>query len=449
MENRTPTAEEYAANALEHGLFHGLKVVELGQYIAAPYAAELLADGGADVVSIEPAYGSPTRFSDPLGGDGEGRQYVVKARGKRSLPVTIGSPEGQKILAELLADADVLVTNLRVSVANRLKLDWEHLAPKYPRLIFAEVRGFGETGPLADAGCVDLVAQASSGLLHATGRREEGRPKPPDVMIADFHAGSLLAFAIASALYQRERTGTGQKVSTSLLAASFSIQHRRASSFARVDQAWQDELREKTEALGQPGADDVEAIRDWRDQNVGTPPYFYNVYRMADGEVALGAVAANGPHVLRAAGLDPDRLENATQMQGLTVAETTDLVAAMFTQRSAPEVVAELRALGVPAAQVQFLEEAITDPTLVAAELWQRFDHPRLGPCVLPAAPVSFTASHFEPGTDTPEFGAHTDEIMRQLGYDEETIARLVADGIIARGFGPENPSRPAGGVHR
>ncbi len=411
-------------------LFGDIRVVELGQYIAAPYGAELLAHGGADVVSIEPVDGGPTRHNSPLGSPGDGRQYVVKARGKRSVPLRLSSPEGTAIVRDLVRQADVLITNLRPGLADELGLGWDRLHEEQPDLIFAEVRGFGDTGPLTEVGCVDIVAQAASGLMRSLGRREEGHAVPSDVMIADYTAGSLLAFGIAAALRYRDRTGRGQRVATSLMAASFTAQHRRANRFDRID-GWHDELVDRL--AGDDGPADIDGLSAWRDEQIGTPPYFYNCFAVADGEVAVGAVAANGPRLLEAAGLDPADLEAPARLRGMTVSETADLVAAHLADRRAGPLVEELRAAGIPAAQVRYLEEAMVDPDLHAAGLLQTFDHPRLGPTTLPAPPVSFSESRYVPGVDTPRFGADTDEVLRGLGYEDDVIDRLVADGIIGR----------------
>ncbi len=410
----------------EASLFGDVTVVELGQYIAAPYCAELLAHGGADVIAVEPVDGGPTRRNSPLGPTGDGRQYVIKARGKRALPLGLSSTEGSGIVRELIRRADVLVTNLRPGLADELGFGWAQLRDEQPTLIFAEVNGFGDRGPLAEVACVDIVAQAASGLMRSLGRRDEGRPVPSDVMIADYTTGTLLAFGIAAALRHRDRTGRGQRVATSLMAGCLTAQHRRANRFDRID-GWHDEL------AAQSAAGDVDAIAAWREEQIGTPPYFYNCYAVADGEVAVGAVAANGPRLLTIAGIDPAGLESPTQLAGLTVAETADLVAAHLVNRSADELVDALRAVGVPSAKVRFLEEALADPDLEAAGLLHRFDHPRLGPTTMPAPPVTFSEVRYEAGGTTPRLGEHTDQILRELGYDEDLIDRLVEDGIVAR----------------
>ncbi len=423
-------------------LFGDINVVELGQYIAAPYCAELLAHGGADVISIEPVDGGPTRRNSPLGPPGDGRQYIIKARGKRALPLGLSSDDGRAVVRDLVRRADVLITNLRPGLADELGLGWDQLRAEQPSLIFAEVNGFGDRGPLATVACVDIVAQAASGLMRSLGRREEGRAVPSDVMIADYTTGTLLAFGIAAALRHRDRTGRGQRVATSLVAGCLTAQHRRANRVDSVD-GWHGELLAKVQpgvdaAAGEPaGVDiddvDIDAVAAWREEQIGTPPYFYNCYAVADGEVAVGAVAANGPRLLTIAGLDPDGLEAPAQLAGLTVAETSDLVAAHLADRSADALVDELRAAGVPSAKVRFLEEALADPDLHAAGLLHSFDHPRLGPTTMPAPPVTFSEATYQAAETTPRLGEHTDQILRELGYDEALIERLVRDGIVAR----------------
>jgi crotonobetainyl-CoA:carnitine CoA-transferase CaiB-like acyl-CoA transferase len=424
--------EQAATTGEPAGLFDDISVVELGQYIAAPYCAELLAHGGADVVSIEPVDGGPTRHNAALGPSGEGRHYVIKARGKRAIQLRLSTEEGLAMVKGLVAKADVVITNLRPGRADELGLGWDQLARQHPGLIYAEVRGFGDAGPLADEACVDIVAQATSGLMRSLGHREDGRAAPSDVMIADFTAGSLLAFGVAAALRHRDRTGVGQRVSTSLMAAAFTAQHRRANRFDHVDR-WHDELIERASGHGGEPPADIEQLAAWRKEQIGVAPFFYNCFAVADGEVAVGAVAANGPHLLTIAGIDPADLEAPARLAGLTVGETTDLVAARLSDHQADDLVARLRAAGVPAGRVRFLEEAMADPDLHAAELFHTFDHPRLGPTTLPAPPVRFSAVDYRPGNDTPAFGAHTDQLLADLGYDQATIDRLVADGIVAR----------------
>ncbi len=413
-------------------LFDDVTVVELGQYIAAPYCAELLAHGGAEVISVEPVDGGPTRHNSPLGPAGDGRQYVIKARGKQAIPLRLSSEEGKAIVAKLVAEADVLITNLRPGLAAELGIGWQQLQEKQPRLIYAEVRGFGDVGPLTDVACVDLVAQAASGLLRSVGRREEGRAVPPDVMIADYTAGSLLAFAIASALRHRDRTGLGQRVSTSLVGACLTAQHRRANRFDRIDD-WHHELRDQLVGQADGAEADIDDITRWREEQIGTAPFFYNCYAVADGEVAIGAVAANGARLLEIAGLDPTQLEGPTRLAGMTVAETADLVAVHLSDLRVDDIVDQLRAAGVPCSKVQFLEEAMADPELHAAEMFHTFEHPRLGPTTMPAPPVRFSAVDYSAADDTPRFGGHTDEVLQRLGYDQDVIDRLVADGIVAR----------------
>ncbi|MCP5029744.1 MAG: CoA transferase [Actinomycetia bacterium] len=421
-------------------LFADLKIVELGQYIAAPYAAELFAHGGADVVSVEPVDGGPTRHNSPLGPPGDGRQYVIKARGKRSLPCSLSTPEGREILKRLVDEADVVISNLRPGLASSLGIGWDTLQHERPDLIFAEINGFGDEGPLAEVACVDIVAQAASGLMRSLGRRQEGRPQPTDVMICDYTTGCLLAFGIAAALRHRERTGKGQRVASSLMNAGLTAQHRRASRFDRVDQ-WHDEL------LTEVGHEPMDELTAWREEQIGVQPFFYNCFVAADGEIAVGAVATNGPKMLEVLGLDPNELDGPATMKGMTVGETADLVAAHVAGREVEGLVNELRAVGVPCTRINFLEEAMANPDFHAAGLLQQFDHPRLGLTTMPAPPVRFSGVDYEAGTDTPEFGVHTDELLRGLGYNDAVIEQLVADGVVARSLPPTQRSaeRPVG----
>lgn len=429
--SRRPSIGEHGVRYVramhDNGLFAGIRIVELGQYVAAPYAAELFAHGGADVVSIEPVGGGPTRHNQPVG-SGDGRQYVIKARGKRAAAVSLSTEEGAEIVRSLVREADILIANLRPGLAERIGLGFEQLHAEQPELIYGTISGWGELGPLADRACVDLIAQADAGLLRSVGVRSEGHSAPSDVLICDYVSGSLLAFGLAAALRSRERNGRGQLVSTSLIGAALVAQHRTANRFEHLDQ-WQDELV----ARASDETEDFEELSTWRAERLGIWPFFYNIYACRDGELAVGAVGAQGRVFLDAIGLNDVELEVNARAKDLTVLETADLVRAHLSDRSIEETLAAVLAVGLPAARVRFLEEALADPDLLASGLTERFEHPVHGTTTMPAPPVRFSESVYRSHPTTPAPAEHTDEVLRQLGYDPEVIERLVADGVVGR----------------
>jgi len=204
--------------------FEGVTVLEFGHFIAVPWAGQVLADGGAHVIKIEPLEGEPSRHIAPLGG-GESRHFLIRNRGKHSLPLDLRHADARQILDALLARADVVLANMRPGLAAELGLEYEQLAPRYPRIIVGTVTAFGAQGPDAARAGMDHVVQARSGLMVTGGKVQDGLPTSGESPIADYMAASLLAFGVASALYRRERTGRGGRVDTSLLLAALALQN--------------------------------------------------------------------------------------------------------------------------------------------------------------------------------------------------------------------------------
>ena len=215
--------------------FAGVTVLELGQFVAVPWAGQVLADGGAHVIKVEPPEGEPSRHIAPLA-PCESRHFVIRNRGKHSLPLDLKHPDAREILDALLAKADVVLINMRPGLASELGVEHEQLAPRHPRLIVGSVTAFGPRGPDAALAGMDMVVQARSGLMVTGGKvSESGLPTTGESPIADYMAAALLAFGVASALYRRERTGRGGRVDTSLLQAALALQNNLMIRVESVD----------------------------------------------------------------------------------------------------------------------------------------------------------------------------------------------------------------------
>ncbi len=202
--------------------FSGIRVVEFGQFVAVPFCAQLLADGGATVIKIEAPEGDPTRALNPLG-PGETRIFLSRNRGKHSLPLRLSDPAARPVLDALLAWADVILMNFRPGLEVKLGLDPASVLDRFPKLIIASVTAFGKAGPDASLAGMDIVVQARSGLMAANGRMIDGRPAPGDPVSADYMSAMSLAFGVSSALFRRERTGKGGIVDVSLMHAAMTL----------------------------------------------------------------------------------------------------------------------------------------------------------------------------------------------------------------------------------
>ncbi len=417
------------------GLFDGVRVLEIGQFVAAPIAAELFAHGGADVVKLEPVTGDQTRQTDPLrtadGANwGDGRQYVVKARGKRAIPLDLSSEEGRALARSFALRSDVLITNLRPGTASRLGLDFETLRKDNPRLVYGEINGYGDTGPLASHPSLDLIAQSWGGLRLSTNTDALGQPGHYEAYFCDYIAGLLLAFGVAGALRHREITGVGQRVGTSLAHAALFAQHRSASLFDATDD-WKRDLAARREAGESFGSLHAERV-----QRTAPSVFFMTTYVTADGAVSIGATGAMGAQLCQLFGTEDPRGTPAWDDRGdrpRLLAETRAFLEARINERSTQAVLATLREAGIPSSAVRTLEEVLLDDDAHAGGLLYRGEHPRLGRYIMPSAPLTMSGTDYRARTEIAEHGEHTDELLSELGYDAATIERLVSDGIVAR----------------
>lgn len=417
------------------GLFDGVRVLEIGQFVAAPIAAELFAHGGADVVKLEPVGGDQTRQTDPLRTAdglewGDGRQYVVKARGKRAIPLDLSSIEGRALARSFALQSDVLITNLRPGTAARLGLDFDTLHKDNPRLVFGEINGYGDSGPLAGQPSLDLIAQSWAGLRLSTNTDADGGPGHYEAYFADYIAGLLLAFGVAAALRHREMTGVGQRVGTSLAHAALFAQHRSSSLFESTDE-WKRDLAARRDA-----GESFASLHAERVRRSSPTVFFMTTYDTADGAVSVGATGAMGPRLCELFGTDDPRTTTAwkdrdqrPQLLEATLQHLGRTMAAL----SSSSVLEMLGEAGIPASPVRSLEQVLLDDDAHAAGLIYRSEHPRLGRYIMPSAPLTMSATDYRARAEIAEHGEHTDELLAELGYDQETIERLVADGVVAR----------------
>ena len=338
----------------------GVKVVDLTQYVAGPYATQVLADLGASVLKVErPGKGDVYRHQGPVFANGESASFLTLNRGKRSLELDIKKEEDRARLEQLLEQADVFVENMRPGSLARYRLDYDSLAKRFPRLVYCSISAFGQTGPRAPEGGYDLTMQALSGLMAATGHA--GQP-PAKIPVAALDFGSALygVVGILAALMQRDATGRGQWVQTSLLETSL---------------AWLS-MHIVTLLLG--GDEPLPT---------GTrSPFFapYEAYRTADGYlVVVGTGGRDAWHALCDAlgrgeladeprfASNSDRVRNAEELR-------VELEAVLSRERS-EHWVAVLGAAGVACAPVQRLPEALADEQTRALEMVGALEHPTAG----------------------------------------------------------------------
>ena len=410
-------------------LFNGLKIVEFGVFVAGPYAAELFAHGGADVIKVEPAEGDATRFNSSIV-PGEGRQYIIKARGKRGIPINLGHPDGRGIARQLALQADVVLSNMRPGTLQKYGLDYESLSAENERIIVAEISAFGTEGPLGGLAGADFQAQAASGLLLSAGAFAGEEPRYTDAYLTDYTAGVLLAFGIASALWSREQTGYGQHVGTSLYQAGLVLQHGTASVFDAVDQ-WK---RDFVDWVGseQPTAREGVEFRRARGPFAAT-----GTFETADRRwVAIGMAKRTLSVMLPLLGLDDPSVSDPDWRPPEDRAEhfsaLRDRIRTAIRGWNSDDLLSALHEVGVPATLATYLEEAMLGEQANANGFVYSVEHPAVGPMIMPAAPVRFSRDRYQAADRSPAFGEHLNDILGELGYSADQIAGHIASGAVA-----------------
>ena len=415
------------------GPFEGLRVVEFGRFIAAPYCGQLLADGGADVIKVEPLAGDETRHHGEII-PGEGRQFLNKNRGKRSLAVDLGNPTVLAAVQQLARGADIVVANFRPGQAERLGLAYEQLAAENPGLIFAENTAYGRKGPMAGMPGMDVVLAGYSGMVNVTG---EGPLMPPQPII-DYTAGLLLSWGVSTALYARERTGRGQRIDVALLQAALVLQNNGVNHIDAID-GWRHEFVEYLQTAFVNGATWADVLAKHQDLQPHAPSrVYYGFLRTADGMIAVAAL----PRPLRIklmeiVGFDDPWSRDPTRVPDDARAYADELVATVE-QRLGTNSTAHwceaLAAAGIPVGPMRLREQLIDDEQVLANGFVTRFEHELVGGVTVVAPPVGFSTTPLAAERPSPTLGQHTAAILGEAGLSEDQIEVLSAQGAIRTG---------------
>jgi len=373
------------------GPLAGIRVVDLSRALAGPYATMMLADAGADVLKVEPPDGDDSRGWLPFvdrDGVRESAYFLSANRGKRSIRLDLKSEDGARRLRELCAHADVLVENYRPGLLDRLGLSPESLRSANPRLVTLSITGFGTGGPDGHRPGFDQIVQAEAGLMSLTGS-PDGEPTRVGLPMADLLAGMFGAFGVVAALREREVTGRGRAVETSLLASVVSVQAFHGAGWL---------------AAG------VEPVRTGNRHPSIAP---YGVFRCADASIV---VAVGSESLWRrfagAVGMDPDRAGIATngeRVQNVTALEAE--IEGVLGGQPAEDVLAQLGAAGVPAGRIRTLPEVYAWEQVRHLGLLHEMEHPTLGPIRVPGSPVRFDGRPAVSSIAPPVLGQHEDEL--------------------------------------
>jgi crotonobetainyl-CoA:carnitine CoA-transferase CaiB-like acyl-CoA transferase len=386
---------------------NGFLVLDLTAHRAGPTAVRQLADWGADVIKIE----QPGEQTDATGSRRDGPDFQNLHRNKRSLTLNLKSKEGHEIFMTMAKKADVIVENFKSTVKHRLGIDYEAVRQVNPRIVYGSISGFGQDGPYEGRAGVDQIAQGMGGLMSITGHPGQG-PTRVGIAINDTSAGILLANAITLALLARERTGEGQWVHTSLLEAQIFMLDFQASRYTM-----------KGEVAKQEG--------NFHPTSPGT-----GMFQAADGFINI---AASGDSLWKkfceVAG-DKDLSTNPDFATVVARAKNRPALIAHLNDvvRSKPSQfwIDALSKAGVPCGPINTIDQVFADPQVQHLKIRRPVDHAKLGAFDIVGQPIHMSAyPQPERLKPTPDQGEHTDQILKEFGYEAAKIAGFHQNNVV------------------
>jgi CoA:oxalate CoA-transferase len=387
----------------------GIRVIELANFIAGPLCGTLLADMGADVIKVEPPKGDMARATPPLR-NGESASFAALNRNKRSLVLDLKQPQACDILRRLVAHSDVLVEAYRPGALDKLGLGPDALKAINPRLVYTSVSGFGQTGPERRRAGVNLIIEAFSGALSVTG--DPGKmPMRPGVQTADVFGALFATYATLASLVGAARNSEGRIADVSLVEASIAAAAWEAAEYLETGKAPQ--------PLGNK-------------HRLSAP---YQLFETSDGRyLAIGApndgLFRNFMQVLGLETHCADPRFGSYSKRKANEAAIVSIVEPVIRKRQSDELEQALVVAGVPCARVNDYKEVFEHPQIVARGMMQAIEHPRLGPMKVARNPVLLDHDGPDLARPSPMLGEHSEEVLRELGYDSGEIRELAATGV-------------------
>ncbi len=411
------------------GPFEGLKVLELGRFIAVPVCGQMLAEGGADVIKVEDLDGDQTRHNGPIM-PFEGRQFFNKNRGKRSISVQLTDPDVLPAIQRLASQADIVLANFRPGMSETLGLDYESVRATNPRVIYGENTAYGLDGPMAHLAGMDMALQALTGLAH----QSEHGPEPLINPIIDYTAATLMAWGVSTALYHRERTGEGQRLNVALMHAAMFLENNQLTHVELLD-SWRADFVQYLKTAFAEGKtwSDVIAHRETLLPHRVVRAY-YGFMATKDGTVGIACNARTQRlKLIDLLGIDdrwttePGWLPTDAHAHAEYVYAQ---VAAALAKETTSHWIAEFEGRGLPIAPVRHSDELFFDPQVTANEFLADVEHEVLGPLRVVAPPVRMWGTPLKARPPV-RLGKDTRDVLLEAGLDDERVESLFARGAV------------------
>ena len=395
------------------GPIHGVKVLELAQIMAGPTCGLMLADLGAEVIKIEKIPGGDdTRRFLPPDINGEAAAFMMMNRNKRGMALDLKTKEGVEVFKRMVKQADVVVENFRKGTLEKLGVGYEELKKINPKIILCEISGYGRTGPYADKGGFDLIAQGMSGLMSITGESKGKPPMKVGAPVTDITAGILAATGVLAALVSRATTGVGQRVDTSLYEAGI------------VHTYWQSAIASATGVAPGPLGS----------AHPLTAPY--QAFQTKDKWITVGASNQNTwLKLIDALGVkelqENEKFNsNANRMKNLT--ELTEILKKELVKKTAEEWLKLFDEKGLPCGPINTVTEMFKDPQTIERKMIVDVKNDKAGSFKGIGMPIKFSETKVEDTKESPTFGQHTKQILLDFGFKDEEIDSLIKQGVVS-----------------
>jgi len=389
----------------------GVKIVEMTSVVLGPYACQMLGDLGADIIKIEPPGGDTNRNLGPFRAHSDMASLFVGCnRNKRSIVLDLKTDRGKEVALKLIADADVVVHNFRPGAMHRLGMDYQQVRTVNPEIIYCATYGYSKNGPYGKKGALDDSIQAAAGIA-ALNQMVLGEPRYLPTVVADKTTGLFVVQAVLAALFHKERTGRGQEIEVPMFES--------LASFVMVEHLWGQTFEPP---IGKAGY--VRLMAEHRKPYRCSDGLYLAILPYWDAHWRTFCELSGHPELAE----DPRFIDMKTRLKNIN--ESYAVTGSIIASRPRQEWVDLFDDTNVPMMVVNSLDDLVHDPHLEASGFWQEFDHPDEGRIRMTSPPINFSETQATIRRLAPRLGEHSEEVLKEAGYDEAAIREMIAEGV-------------------